>query len=81
MMTNARWIGLVLSAALHAALLWGAALFVAQRVPFGLAPGERSVAVALVEGAAEAEVKPEPPPRPLPEEIHAPSQDTTYKSP
>lgn len=67
-MGKARWIGLLLSAAVHAALLWGAGRGSGRKADYGIAPGRSSVAVEIVEGTAQAEPRPESPPP------HSPSQ-------
>ncbi|VVM07159.1 hypothetical protein MAMC_01459 [Methylacidimicrobium cyclopophantes] len=63
-MERERWIGLLASAALHAGILLGLNGSIVHRAQYGMAQGENSVAVDLVEGASESEATPELPPQP-----------------
>lgn len=74
-MERGRWIGLLASVALHAGILLGSDAWIVKRAEYGMARGENSIAVDLVEGASEpaAASEPLPPPepvaKPVPEEM------------
>lgn len=74
-MERRRWIGLSASVLLHAAILFGSDAWIVKNAQYGMAPGENSIAVDLVEGVSEpepvAETPPpaEPVPKPAPEEM------------
>jgi protein TonB len=65
-MERERWIGLLASVAFHVTILLGSSAWIAHRAQYGMAQGENSVAVDLVEGASEPEAKPAPLPQPEP---------------
>ncbi len=65
-MERRRWIALLASVALHAGILLGSDAWVVKRAEYGMALGQNSVAVDLVEGAAEPEATPQPLPQPEP---------------
>ncbi|WP_018290780.1 TonB family protein [Verrucomicrobium sp. 3C] len=73
-MERERWIGLLASVAFHATILLGSSFWIAQKVQYGMAQGENSVAVDLVEGASKPEAKPEPLPQPEPVAKLAPEE-------
>lgn len=55
-----RWIGLLASVALHAGILLGSDAWIVKNAQYGMAQGENSIAVDLVEGASEPETASEP---------------------
>ncbi|MGD9895820.1 MAG: energy transducer TonB [Candidatus Methylacidiphilaceae bacterium] len=65
-MDRERWIGIGVSVALHAAILFGISPWIVQKAQYGMAQGPNSVAIDLVEGASEPEEtsKALPPPEP-----------------
>lgn len=73
-MERRRWIGLLVSVALHAGILLGTDAWIVKRAQYGLAQGENSVAVELVEGASEPVATPQPLPQPEPVAKPAPEE-------